>query len=145
MSLLSRLNTSLLSANAIAQYESIIDGSAKQKQASPSSLQEPAAVVSLSGNSEVSNLEKHISDYKAGKGNLSQSYYGVLSKQRSETSGLLARSNPEASSLYSAYATIGLEYGQNARFTSGMNQTARHSAELFRLAEELQAARRQDS
>ncbi len=141
MSLLSRLNPSLLSANAIAQYESYLDGSAKKDAEKSTVAAEPAAFVTLSSNGDVSDLEKHISDYEAGKGNLSQAYYGKLAGRKAETNGLLASSNPEASALYSAYSTISFQYGQEARFTTGTNQTAKQSAELSSIAERLEQAR----
>lgn len=145
MSLLSRLNPGLLSAQTIAQYESLVDSAAKKgaEKTSSSESSEPAAILNLSSQPDVSDLEKHISDYEAGKGNLSQSYYGKLAGRRAETNGLLASSNPEASALYSAYSTIDFGYGLEARFTTGSNQSAHQSAALSSIAERLEEARKE--
>ena len=138
MSILSKLGNSLFSVQAIAQFEQLQSHSASKSDTNavlPPS--EPAALVQLSSGPDVSNLEKHISDYEAGHGNLSERYYGTLARREAETSYVLSNANPDAAALYSSYSTLGLEYGQHARFVTTTNQSSKHAADLLALAEQL--------
>ena len=65
------------------------------------------------------NLEKHLSDVRQGKGNLSKNTSLELSTVDLSNASQLARQNPRAASLYGGYLSA-LPYEQRSRFVSNI-------------------------
>lgn len=79
-------------------------------------------VDSLSGVYFTNKLEKHITDYRAGKAELSREVGSQLERKREVTSTDFAYNDPKALSLYSGFLTI-LRYDRKARFINGVSET----------------------
>jgi len=68
----------------------------------------------------LSKLEKHLSDYRSGNGNLASEAPEVIHQQMYASSSFLASSNPKASRSLTGYLTA-LPYTQRARFINGVD------------------------
>lgn len=81
---------------------------------------EDAVKVSLSQNTFFGDVEKHIDDYKKGRGYLSKETAGILGQRDTDTASALAYSNVRASKLYTGYSTT-FGYDKHARFVEGLS------------------------
>lgn len=79
-----------------------------------------------SQNELISGIEKLVTDVRRGTPEFSRGVLVELSERSSETSSILAHSNPQAASLYQGVSTF-LTYGQKARFVSAVHTAAVHS------------------
>ena len=68
-------------------------------------------------------LEKHLSDYRSGHGNLPSEAPQEISRQIYASSSFLASTDPKASRAFSGYLTA-FSYTQRARFVNGVNSAA---------------------
>ena len=76
-------------------------------------------LVGGSRNSYLSDLEKHLSDYRAGKGNIYSRVPQEISRQTDAASTSLNLNNPKTSSKFAGYLTA-LTYTERARFVNGV-------------------------
>jgi len=92
----------------------------------PPPLDEDAAVISFQfdGSYTTTQLEKHLSDDRAGKGNFSTQGYGYLKNRSVEAQSLLQNINPEVSEMYSGLMTLGSDYSRRARMVEASHLTA---------------------
>jgi hypothetical protein len=69
----------------------------------------------------IGDLEKHLDDYKKGKGNLSLDTAAKLNASESNLTRSLSSFDPSALSQFGQYATA-FSYSQRARFVSNVNE-----------------------
>jgi hypothetical protein len=85
--------------------------------------------ISISQSEFVGDVEKHLDDYRKGKGNLSKNTAYELNQRDDAVSIQLSQINVRALKLYSGYST-GFSYDKKARFVEGtsyaVNQMARY-------------------
>jgi hypothetical protein len=79
-----------------------------------------AAIVSISREVSLSELEKHLDDYKKGRPEMSAGTAGKLMDMDSNNALRLSESNPNLSSTYLAFRS-GLSYEQKSRYVDSMN------------------------
>lgn len=65
-------------------------------------------------------LEKHLDDYRRGRGNLSLDVAADLGIKHSTTGDALAHRDPTSLIRYGAYSTV-MSYDKRARFVNGVN------------------------
>lgn len=78
-------------------------------------------------------LEKHIKDYRSGKGNLSRDIAGMVNFKDNGTSSRLASMNPRAATMYEAYSTS-MRYDKRARYINSMHSLAQNLSAISRVA-----------
>lgn len=74
-----------------------------------------------SSSTTIIRLEKHLDDYRKGRGNISSEVMEEISAAKAETHDYLAHRDPKALLQYSAYSTM-LRYDRKARFANGINK-----------------------
>ena len=74
---------------------------------------------SVSRNEFQQKVEKHISDYRSGNGNLSSDVGGEIS---AKAEALVGQLDPKTSKNFTAYST-GLRYDQRARYLNNLSDT----------------------
>lgn len=74
-------------------------------------------------------LEKHLHDYKKGKGYLSKQTSFQIDDQAKSTSSLLSKANLKANEYYSKFQS-GLTYNQRARFVNGVYESAKRISQI---------------
>lgn len=96
----------------------------------PSDSANQAAVVSISeGNNFTTELEKHLADYRNGRGDLSKKTSYKIQRYDEEASSLLQGLNPKAFLAYSAYGST-MTYERRARFVSNVYTNAKNTASI---------------
>ena len=73
-------------------------------------------------NSYLTKLEKHLKDYKNGKGYLSKDISFDIDNQAKENSQILGQANIKANTYYLNVQSA-FTYNQRARFVNGVNST----------------------
>ncbi|MCI5065978.1 hypothetical protein MRY87_09665 [bacterium] len=87
----------------------------------------------LVGNNRlVGNVEKHLDDFKKGKGYLSKEVMKDVFERQARSSTELSQIDPSLSRLYNGIST-GLTYSKKARFISGTSQMIETSRKLLDL------------
>lgn len=100
----------------------------------PASTTEPAStdqatIESLSGNYFSNQVEKHLSDYRKGRGSLSKDTAGKLQSVDEANGQLLQDIDPKALTSYGAYASF-MNYEKRARYVSNVYSAAKNIADL---------------
>ena len=85
-----------------------------------------------SGKLDTSSVEKHISDYKSGNGNLSKETAADISGQEDRIYQTLAQEDLSARIKFSEYLTA-LTYDQRARYVENLGDVADSSSKLTQL------------
>lgn len=111
-------------------------------QPSPQSTQESASASSKKTNiarqnssnlAFMSNLEKHLDDYKKGKGYLSRETSKEVARQSQGAYQMFSEFDLSASNMFSGYLT-GLSYEKRSRYINQAHETAENLSRISRLA-----------
>ena len=85
---------------------------------------------SISRTKYIGELEKHLSDYRSGNGNLPSNAPQEISRQLYSASSALSSFDPKASQQLAGYLT-GLTYSQRARFINGVESATEASKQIL--------------
>ena len=86
---------------------------------------------SISQTAFIGDVEKHIDDYRKGRGNLSKETAGELWRRDDAVSIQLANTNVRALKLYSGYGAA-FSYDKRARFIEGTSYAVSQIQRLLR-------------
>ncbi len=100
----------------------------------PGTVQKLEQILSNRGSSTAfsNKVEKHLDDYRKGKGNLSRDTAQELSTRDISTAFTLGSLDPNALRTYSSYASA-LTYDQKARYTQGISSATTTAVQLENL------------
>ena len=84
----------------------------------------------------IGDVEKHIDDYKKGKGNLSKHTAAELNSRDDAVSIQLANTNVKALQLYSGYGAA-FSYDKRARFVEGTSYSVSQIVKVANLYQQL--------
>lgn len=119
-------------AKAVALAQKYQQQSAAEKAPSPApSSGDEAVVPHLSSSGFTSELEKHISDYKKGRGELSEKTAGKVQRFDEANSALLQQFSPKALSSYGLYGTF-MNYESRARYVSNVYSATKEISTITR-------------
>lgn len=96
---------------------------------SPSSDQAVIADISTAGFS--SELEKHLTDYRKGRAEMSKKTSGKLQKLDETNASLLQQLSPRALTQYGLYGTF-MNYETRSRYVANVYSAARETASITR-------------
>lgn len=124
---MSTVSSMVVTANAVAlarQYAQSAQ-SAPAGENSPRGDSDQAVIAEVAGNQFRSELEKHLSDYRHGRGELSKRTADTIGRLDESASSLIQGLDPHAYLNYSAYSST-MSYERRARFVSNVYASARH-------------------
>jgi len=90
---------------------------------------------SANNNRFVNALEKHIDDYKKGKGYISSAITGDIRSINVKNNNILAGTDPSLLAQYQGYKTL-LPYDERSRFVYGMNTSTDLLADITNILEQ---------
>ena len=88
----------------------------------PRTVNDSAAILSLNNNSFAQKVEKHISDYRSGRGYLSSDIGAQIS---AKGESLASKLDTKSLTNFTAYAT-GLRYDLKARYVNNLSDSLSH-------------------
>ncbi len=81
----------------------------------------------------ITKLEKHLDDYRKGRGYLSNDTAVEVSLNAQDTASQLANYSPKSLKLYSAYTTA-FDYEARSRYFNGLSETAQAAESITEAA-----------
>ncbi len=126
---MSTVSTMVLTANAVALARQYAQSAQSALHGNEQPRGDDAAVADFSNNEFFSELEKHLADYRNGRGELSKKTADKIGRVDENAASLLQGLDPKSFITYSAYGST-MSYERRARYVSNVYAHAKHIALL---------------